>query len=120
MDRKGFFKTLFGGFVAASSAPFLIKAEETPQPPQYLSVNKEILKINSDGNLGLGTSCPAQQLVVSSLVFQIGGRKMLMAGDEDGNFKISWLDVKENESSANIIIHQPKDDPWKKNFTAIR
>jgi hypothetical protein len=120
MNRKGFFKTVFGGFVAASAAPFLIKAEETPQPPQYLSVNKEILKIDSDGNLGLGTSCPAQQLVVSSLVFQIGERKMLMAGDEDGNFKISWLDVKENESPTNIVIHQPKDDPWKKNFTVIR
>jgi len=120
MNRKGFFKTVFGGFVAASAAPFLIKAEETSQPPQYLSVNKEILKIDSDGNLGLGTSYPAQQLVVSSLIFQIGERKMLMAGDEDGNFKISWLDVKENESPTSIVIHQPKDDPWKKNFTAIR
>jgi hypothetical protein len=120
MNRKGFFKTIFGGFVAASSAPFLIKAEETPQPPQYLSVNKEILKINSDGNLGLGTSCPNIPLMVSSIIFQVGERQMKMGGDEDGNFKISWLDVKENESPINIVIHQPKDDPWKKNFTAIR
>jgi hypothetical protein len=45
---------------------------------------------------------------------------MRMGGDEKGDFEIKWLDVKENESSANIVIHQPKDDPWKKNFTVIR
>ena len=120
MNRKGFFKTIFGGFVAASTAPSLIKAEDTPQPPQYLSVNKEILRIDSNGNFGLGTSCPNIPPTVSSIIFQVGERQMKMGGDEDGNFKISWLDVKENEFSTNIVIHQPKDDPWKKNFTAIR
>ena len=34
MDRKGFFKTIFGGFVAASTAPPLLKAEESPQSPK--------------------------------------------------------------------------------------
>ena len=120
MDRKGFFKTLFGGFVAASTIPSLVKAEETHQPPKDLSLSREVLRIDTDGSLGLGTSCPNIPLVVSSIVFQVGERQMRMGGDENGNFKINWLDVKGNESSANIVIHQPKDDPWKKNFTAIR
>jgi hypothetical protein len=127
MDRKGFFKTLFGGFVAASAAPSLIKAEETPQPPQYLSVNKEILKIDSDGNLGiggssnigLGTSTPRNKLHVGGIVFHVNDRMLEMAGDENGDFKIRWLDPKENETVNTIVIHKPKDDPWKTNSIAI-
>jgi hypothetical protein len=128
MDRKGFFKTLFGGFVAASAAPSLIKAEETPQPPQYLSVNKEILKIDSDGNLGiggssnigLGTSTPRTKLHVEGIVFHVNDRMLEMAGDENGDFKIRWLDPKENETVNTIVIHKPKDDPWKRDFVTIR
>jgi len=56
MDRKGFFKTLFGGFVAASAAPSLIKAEETPQPPKDLSLSREVLRIDEHGHLGIGGS----------------------------------------------------------------
>ena len=127
MDRKGFFKTLFGGFVAASAAPSLIKAEETPQPPQYLSVNKEILKIDSDGNLGiggssnigLGTSTPRNKLHVGGIVFHVNDRMLEMAGDENGDFKIRWLDPKENETVNTIVIHKPKDDPWKREFVKI-
>ena len=127
MDRKGFFKTLFGGFVAASAAPSLIKAEETPQPPQYLSVNKEILKIDSDGNfgiggssnIGLGTSTPRNKLHVEGIVFHVNDRMLEMAGDENGDFKIRWLDPKENETVNTIVIHKPKDDPWKREFVKI-
>ena len=128
MNRKGFFKTLFGGFVAASTIPSLVKAEEAPQPPQFLSVNKEILRIDGHGNLGiggsgnvgLGTSMPMNKLHVQGIIFHVNDRMLEMAGNEKGDFQIKWLDVKENESSANIVIHQPKDDPWKKNFTVIR
>ena len=127
MDRKSFFKTLFGGFVAASTVPSLIKAEETPQPPQYLSVNKEILKIDSDGNLGiggssnigLGTSTPRNKLHVGGIVFHVNDRMLEMAGDENGDFKIRWLDPKENETVNTIVIHKPKDDPWKREFVKI-
>jgi hypothetical protein len=127
MDRKGFFKTLFGGFVAASAAPSLIKAEETPQPPQYLSVNKEILKIDSDGNfgiggssnIGLGTSTPRNKLHVEGIVFHVNDRMLEMAGDENGDFKIHWLDTKENEFASSVIIKKPKDDLWKTNSIAI-
>jgi hypothetical protein len=128
MDRKSFFKTLFGGFVAASTVPSLIKAEETPQPPQYLSVNKEILKIDSDGNLGiggssnigLGTSTPRNKLHVEGIVFHVNDRMLEMAGDENGDFKIRWLDPKENETVNTIVIQKPKDDPWKREFVTIR
>jgi hypothetical protein len=127
MDRKSFFKTLFGGFVAASTAPSLIKAEEAPQPPQYLSVNKEILKIDSDGNfgiggssnIGLGTSTPRNKLHVEGIVFHVNDRMLEMAGDENGDFKIRWLDPKENETVNTIVIHKPKDDPWKREFVKI-
>ena len=128
MDRKSFFKTLFGGFVAASTVPSLIKAEETPQPPQYLSVNKEILKIDSDGNfgiggssnIGLGTSTPRNKLHVEGIVFHVNDRMLEMAGDENGDFKIRWLDPKENETVNTIVIQKPKDDPWKREFVTIR
>ena len=45
--RKGFFKSIFGGLVAASTVPSLVKSEEATQPPQFLSVNKEILRIGT-------------------------------------------------------------------------
>jgi hypothetical protein len=119
MNRKGFFKTIFGGFLAATAAPVVLKAQEEPQKKD-LTQSPKPFTLNEDGNIGLGTSCPNTPLVVSGLIFQVGERQMQMAGNEQGDFQIKWLDVKENESSANIVIHQPKDDPWKKNFTVIR
>ena len=41
---------------------------------------------------------------------------MLMAGDKNGDFKISWLDVKENESNTTIVISKPKTDTFKAQF----
>ena len=128
MDRKGFFKTLFGGFVAASAAPSLIKAEETPQPPKDFSLSREVLRIDEHGNLGiggssnigLGTSTPRNKLHVEGIVFHVNDRMLEMAGDENGDFKIRWLDPKENETVNTIVIQKPKDDPWKREFVTIR
>ena len=127
MDRKGFFKTLFGGFVAASAAPSLIKAEETPQPPKDLSLSREVLRIDEHGhlgiggssNIGLGTSTPRNKLHVEGIVFHVNDRMLEMAGDENGDFKIRWLDTKENEFASSFIIKKPKDDLWKTNSIAI-
>ena len=128
MNRKGFFKTLFGGFVAASTAPSLIKAEETPQPPKDLSFGREALRLDANGSfgiggsgkIGLGTDTPKTKLHVEGIVFHVNDRMLEMAGDENGDFKIRWLDPKENESASTITIHKPKDDPWKRDFVTIR
>ena len=128
MDRKGFFKTLFGGFVAASTVPSLVKAEDNPQPPKDLSLSREVLRIDTNGNLGiggssnigLGTNTPRTKLHVEGIVFHVNDRMLEMAGDENGDFKINWLDPKENESASSITIHKPKDDPWKRDFMTIR
>ena len=128
MDRKGFFKTLFGGFVAASTVPSLVKAEDNPQPPKDLSLSREVLRIDTNGNvgiggssnIGLGTSTPRTKLHVEGIVFHVNDRMLEMAGDENGDFKIRWLDPKENESASTITIHKPKDDPWKRDFMTIR
>lgn len=107
--RKGFFKSIFGGVLTAVAAPSLLKAEEKPQT----KAESYPLAVNTNGNVGLGTSCPNIPLVVPSLVFQVGERQLQMAGDKNGDFKISWLDVKENESNATIIISKPTTDPFK-------
>lgn len=120
MDRKGFFKTIFGGFVAACTVPSLVKAEETPQSPKDLSFGKEALRIDSSGSIGLGTNTPMTKLHVQGIIFHVNDRMLEMAGDENGDFKINWLDTKENESASSIIIHKPKDDPWKRDFMTIR
>lgn len=127
MDRKSFFKTIFGGFVAVSAAS-LAKAEETTQPPEDLALGKETLRIDEDGNfgiggsgnVGLGTNTPKTKLHVGGIVFHVNDRMLEMAGDENGDFKIRWLDPKENESASSITIHKPKDDPWKRDFMTIR
>ena len=122
MNRKGFFKALLGCFVAAPIAPFLIKAEENAQPPEDLSLGREVLRVDERGDvgigggsgyLGLGTNTPNHPLHVSSIIFHINNRRLQMSGDENGDFKIQWLDVKENETSCSIAIQQPKVDPWK-------
>jgi len=127
MDRKGFFKTLFGGFVAASTVPSLVKAEDNLQPPKDLSLSREVLRIDTNGNVGiggsghvgLGTSTPRTKLHVEGIVFHINDRMLEMAGDENGDFKIKWLNPKENETVNTIVIQKPKDDPWKKNLKWI-
>ena len=128
MDRTGFFKTLFGGFVAASTVPSLVKAEDNPQPPKDLSLSREVLRIDTNGNvgiggssnIGLGTNTPRTKLHVEGIVFHVNDRRLEMAGDDNGDFKIRWLDPKENESASSITIHKPKDDPWKRDFMTIR
>ena len=126
--RKGFFKSIFGGIVTAAAAPSLIKAEETPQPPKDLSLSREVLRIDANGNvgiggssnIGLGTNTPRTKLHVEGIVFHVNDRMLEMAGDENGDFKIKWLNPKENETANTIVIHKPKDDPWKRDFTTIR
>ncbi len=128
MDRKGFFKTLFGGFVAASTVPSLVKAEDNSQPPKDLSLSREVLRIDTSGNvgiggssnIGLGTSTPRTKLHVEGIVFHVNDRMLEMAGDENGDFKIKWLNPKENETPNTIVIHKPKDDPWKREYITIR
>lgn len=110
--RKGFFQSIFGGVLTAVAAPSLLKAEEKPQT----KVESYPLTLDANANLGLGTSCPNIPLVVSSLIFQVGERQMLMAGDKNGDFKISWLDVKQNESNTTIVISKPTTDPFKTHF----
>lgn len=127
MNRKGFFKTLFGGFVAASAAPSLIKAEETPQPPKDLALGRESLRIDEHGNfgiggsgcVGLGTNMPTTKLHVGGIIFHVDDRMLEMAGDENGDFKIRWLNPKENETVHTIVMQKPKDDPWKREFVTI-
>jgi hypothetical protein len=125
MNRKGFFKTLFGSFAAVSAAPFLIKAEENPKSQEDLSLGREVLRVDERGSvgigggsgyLGLGTNTPTQALHVSSVIFYINNRRLEMSGDENGDFKMQWLDVKENETSCSITMQKPKDDPWKINL----
>ena len=128
MDRKGFFKTLFGGFVAASTVPSLVKAEDNPQPPKDLSLSREVLRIDTNGNvgiggssnIGLGTNTPRTKLHVEGIVFHVNDRRLEMAGDENGDFKMQWLDPKENETVHTIVMQKPKDDPWKRQFVTIR
>lgn len=118
MNRKGFFKTLFGGFVAASAVPSLVKAEDNPQPTKDLSLSGEALRIDTDGNIGLGTNAPKHVLHVSGIVFHINGRKMQMSGTENGDFQIKWQDVKDDESGPSIVMQKPGKDPWKTSFTS--
>lgn len=129
MNRKGFFKTLFGSFAAVSAAPFLIKAEENPKSQEDLSLGREVLRVDERGSvgigggsgyLGLGTNTPTQALHVSGIIFHINNRRLEMTGDENGDFKIQWLDVKENETSCSIAVQQPKVDPWKTSLNQIR
>jgi hypothetical protein len=126
--RKGFFKTLLGGFAAAPIAPLLIKAEENSQKPEDLSLGREVLRVDERGSvgigggsgyLGLGTNTPNHPLHVSSIIFHVNNRRLEMSGDENGDFRMRWLDVKENEGSCTIVMQQPKVDPWKINLNQI-
>ena len=104
MNRKGFFKTIFGGILAATAAPTILKAQEESQKKD-LTQSPKPLTLNEEGNVGLGTSCPKTPLVVSGLIFQVGKRQMQMSGNEKGDFEIKWLDVKEQESAPILRIH---------------
>jgi len=112
MNRKSFFKTIFGGILAATAAPAVLKAQEEPQKKD-LTQSPKPFTLNEDGNIGLGTSCPNIPLVVSSLVFQVGERQLLMAGDKKGDFEIKWLDVKQQETAPILKIQQPNINTWK-------
>ena len=127
--RKGFFKTILGSFVAAPIAPLLIKAEENSQKPEDLSLDKKVLTVDERGSvgigggsgyLGLGTNTPNHPLHVSSIIFHVNNRRLQMSGDDNGDFKIQWLDVKDDESSASITIQPPKLNPFKVIHNDIR
>lgn len=114
--RKGFFKSIFGGFVAAAATPSLIKAEENIQPSKDFSLNNGNLGIGGSDNVGLGTSMPITKLHVHGIIFHVHDRTLEMSGNEKGDFEVKWLDVKENESSACITIKKPTIDPFKAQF----
>jgi len=126
--RKGFFKSIFGGLVAASTVPSLVKSEEATQPPKDLLLSREALRIDASGSVGIGGSGrvglgipnPDNKLHVEGIIFHINDRMLEMAGDENGDFKIKWLNPKENETVNTIVIQKPKDDPWKREFITIR
>jgi hypothetical protein len=111
--RKGFFKSIFGGFVAAVATPSLIKAEENIQAPKDFSLNNGDLGIGESNRVGLGTNTPKQVLNVSGIIFHVNDRKLEMTGNENGDFQIKWLDVKENETNVSLIIGKPTIDPFK-------
>jgi len=118
--RKGFFKSIFGGFVAAAATPSLIKAEDISQSSKDFSLNKGNLGIGGSSNVGLGVPNPDNKLHVEGIIFHINDRRLEMAADENGNFKMHWLDVEENETNVSIIIQKPQPDPFKINYNDIR
>ena len=113
MNRKGFFKTLFGGFVAAAATPSLIKAEDISQSSKDFSLNNCNLGIGGSSNVGLGVPNPDNKLHVEGIIFHVNDRRLEMSADENGNFKMRWLDVKENEANVSIVIQKPQPDPFK-------
>jgi len=114
--RKGFFKSIFGGFVAAAATPSLIKAEENIQPSKDFSLNNGNLGIGGSDNVGLGTSMPITKLHVHGIIFHVNDRTLEMSGNEKGDFEVKWLDVKENETNTRIMISKPTIDPFKTQF----
>lgn len=123
--RKGFFKSIFGGLVAASTVPSLIKAEENIQPPEDLAIGREALRIDASGSVGiggsgrvgLGVSNPDNKLHVEGIIFHINDRRLEMSGNENGDFVIKWLDVEDHESSPRIMIEKPRPNPFRKSIT---
>ena len=63
---------------------------------------------------------PTTKLHVGGIIFHVDDRMLEMAGDENGDFKIRWLNPKENETVHTIVMQKPKDDPWKRQFVTIR
>jgi hypothetical protein len=114
--RKGFFKSIFGGFVAAVATPSLIKAEENIQPSKDFSLNNGNLGIGGSDHVGLGTSMPITKLHVHGIIFHVNDRTLEMSGNEKGDFEVKWLDVKENETNTSVIISKPTIDPFKTQF----
>jgi hypothetical protein len=114
--RKGFFKSIFGGFVAAAATPSLIKAEENIQPSKDFSLNNGNLGIGGLDNVGLGTSMPITKLHVHGIIFHVNDRTLEMSGNEKGDFEVKWLEVKENETDTRIMISKPTIDPFKTQF----
>ena len=114
--RKGFFKSIFGGFVAAAATPSQIKAEENIQPSKDFSLNNGNLGIGGSDNVGLGTSMPITKLHVHGIIFHVNDRTLEMSGNEKGDFEVKWLEVKENETDTRIMISKPTIDPFKTQF----
>ena len=114
--RKGFFKSIFGGFVAAAATPSLIEAEENIQPSKDFSLNNGNLGIGGSDNVGLGTSMPITKLHVHGIIFHVNDRTLEMSGNEKGDFEVKWLEVKENETDTRIMISKPTIDPFKTQF----
>lgn len=114
--RKGFFKSIFGGFVAAAATPSLIKAEENIQPSKDFSLNNGNLGIGGSDNVGLGTSTPITKLHVHGIIFHVNDRTLEMSGNEKGDFEVKWLEVKENETNTSVMISKPTIDPFKTQF----
>ena len=114
--RKGFFKSIFGGFVAAAATPSLIKAEENIQPSKDFSLNNGNLGIGGSDHVGLGTSMPITKLHVHGIIFHVNDRTLEMSGNEKGDFEVKWLEVKENETDTRIMISKPTIDPFKTQF----
>ena len=123
--RKGFFQSLFGGFIAAVTVPSITKAEQNISS-ETLTINPngnvgigESIGYTSNGNIGLGTNIPNCVLNVSSIIFHVNNRRLQMSGDDNGDFIIKWLDVEKDEMNNSITIHKPKVDPWKTKFNQI-
>lgn len=115
--RKGFFKSIFGGFVAAVATPSLVKAEENIQPSKDFSLNNGNLGIGGSSNVGLGVPNPDNKLHVEGIIFHINDRRLEMSGNENGDFVIKWLDVEDHESSPRIMIEKPRPNPFRKSIT---
>ena len=115
--RKGFFKSIFGGFVAAVATPSLVKAEEKLQSSKDFSLNNGNLGIGGSDRIGLGTNTPKQVLHVSGIIFHVNDRRLEMSGNENGDFVIKWLDVEDHESSSRIMIEKPRPNPFRKSIT---
>ena len=118
--RKGFFKSIFGSFVAAAATPSLIKAEDISQSSKDFSLKNCNLGIGGSSNVGLGVPNPDNKLHVEGIIFHVNDRRLEMAADENGNFKMRWLDVKENEANVSIVIQKPQPDLFKAICNDIR
>lgn len=123
--RKGFFQSIFGGLFAAAAIPSVLKAEDNSKSLEDLALGKNPLTINNHGNIGIGYSDNVElgtmtKLHVSSIIFHVKNRRLEMSGDENGDFRIQWLDVKDDESSASITIQPPKSNPFKVSYNDIR
>jgi hypothetical protein len=64
MNRKDFFKSIFGGVVASAVALSLLKVKEKPRTKEEFYP----FKLNPEGNLGLGISNPNYKLNINDII----------------------------------------------------